>query len=306
VSSRELVILGTASQVPTRQRNHNGYVLRWDDEVILFDPGEGTQRQMTLAGVSPASITAICITHFHGDHCLGLPGVLARFALDQLERPVDLYFPASGLEYLDRLRKAAIFTDWPHLRTHPIDEERVRFDRAGAALVGARLRHRVEAIGWRVEEADGRRMLPERLTAAGVRGPDVGRLQRDGTIEIDGTRVSLEEMSEARRGQRFAFIMDTGRCQAAVELARGADLVVCEATFLESEAELAERYGHLTAGQAAGIAAEAGARQLVLSHFSQRYQDGDETFLAEAHRFFADVVIARDLLTVPVPRLPSP
>jgi ribonuclease Z len=303
VSSRELVILGTASQVPTRQRNHNGYILRWDDEVILFDPGEGTQRQMTLAGVSPASITAICITHFHGDHCLGLPGVLARFALDQLERPVDLYFPASGLEYLDRLRKAAIFTDWPYLRTHAVAGERVRFDRTGAALIGARLDHRVEAIGWRIEEPDGRRMLPERLTAAGIEGPEIGRLQRDGAIELDGRRVSVEEMSEPRRGQRFAFIMDTGLCDAAVELAGGADLVVCEATFRDADADLADRYRHLTAGQAAGIAARAGAGTLVLTHFSQRYQEVDDSFLAEAGRVFPDVVIARDLLTVPVPRV---
>lgn len=302
MSARELVILGTASQVPTRQRNHNGYILRWDDEVILFDPGEGTQRQLTLAGVSPASITAICVTHFHGDHCLGLPGILARFALDQLERPVDIYFPASGLEYLERLRKAAIFTDWPHLRTHPIDAERVRFERGGCALVGARLDHRVEAIGWRIEEPDGRRMLPERLTAAGIEGPDVGRLQRDGTIDVRGGPVSLEEMSEPRRGQRFAFIMDTGLCDAAVELARGADLVVCEATFLDVDADLARNYRHLTAREAAWIAAEAGAGKLVLTHFSQRYRDVDETFLAEASPVFADVVIARDLVTVAVPR----
>ena len=92
-SARELVVLGTAGQVPTTKRNHNGYLLRWDGEAMLFDPGEGTQRQLLHAGISSSVITAICITHFHGDHCLGLPGVLARFALDQRERPVDLYFP---------------------------------------------------------------------------------------------------------------------------------------------------------------------------------------------------------------------
>jgi ribonuclease Z len=303
VSSRELVILGTASQVPTRQRNHNGYILRWDDEVILFDPGEGTQRQMTFAGVSPASITAICVTHFHGDHCLGLPGVLARFALDQLERPVDLYFPASGLEYLDRLRRAAIFTDWPHLRTHPVEAERVRFERPGVALLGARLDHRVEAIGWRLEEPDGRRMLPERLSAAGIEGPDIGRLQREGAIDVGDRSVTLQDMSEPRRGQRFAFIMDTGPCDATVELAAGADLVVCEATFLDADEDLARRYRHLTARQAAWIAAEAGAVALVLTHFSQRYKEVDQTFLAEAQAVFANVIIGRDLQTVPVPRL---
>src|SRR5215213_2824702 len=102
-ASRELVVLGTAAQAPTRDRNHNGYVLRWDGRAILFDPGEGTQRQLLHAGVPSSSITDICITHFHGDHCLGLPGVLARFALDQRQHPVDVHYPASGAEFLDRL-----------------------------------------------------------------------------------------------------------------------------------------------------------------------------------------------------------
>src|SRR3954469_14189544 len=107
MSVRELIVLGTSSQVPTRQRNHNGYLLRWDDEGILFDPGEGTQRQFTLAGVSPGTVTRICITHFHGDHCLGLPGMLMRLALDGGRFPVDVHYPAGGDEHLQHLRRAA-------------------------------------------------------------------------------------------------------------------------------------------------------------------------------------------------------
>lgn len=301
MAAHELVILGTASQVPTRQRNHNGYVLRWDDEVFLFDPGEGTQRQLTLAGVSPASITAICITHFHGDHCLGLPGVLARFALDQLTRPVDVYFPASGAVYFDRLRQAAIFDEWPHLRPHPVTQDGIVAERGGLTLAAARLDHRVEALGWRIEEPDGRRMLPASLAAAGIAGPDIGRLQRDEALQIGDRLITLAEVSEQRRGQRFALIMDTGVCDAAVELARDADLVVCESTFLDAHEDLARSYRHLTARQAAWIASEAHARRLVLTHFSQRYGDVDGAFLAEASAIFPDVVIARDLLTVPVP-----
>lgn len=100
---RELVVLGTASQVPTRTRNHNGYFLRWEEEGFLFDPGEGTQRQMTFAGVSAPDITRIFVTHFHGDHCFGLPGVLARLALDGVDHPVTCHYPASGRETFARL-----------------------------------------------------------------------------------------------------------------------------------------------------------------------------------------------------------
>src|SRR5918997_517613 len=108
MSARELVVLGTASQVPTRYRNHNGYFLRWDGEGVLFDPGEGTQRQLLLAGIPSGSITRICITHLHGDHCLGLPGVIQRMVLDRVTHPIDVYFPASGRPYIDRLRSASV------------------------------------------------------------------------------------------------------------------------------------------------------------------------------------------------------
>src|SRR5213082_4268810 len=111
MSVRELVVLGTSSQVPTRYRNHNGYFLRWDDEGLLFDPGEGTQRQMIFAGVTVSQITRICITHFHGDHCLGLPGVLQRMSLDRVPHVVEAFFPAESAEVFGRLRRAALFRD---------------------------------------------------------------------------------------------------------------------------------------------------------------------------------------------------
>ena len=121
VSNRELVVLGTASQAPTRSRNHNGYFLRWDDEGLLFDPGEGTQRQMLFAGVTASQITRICITHLHGDHCLGLPGVLARMSLDRVPHPVEVCYPAGSREVFGRLRHASLFRDVLDLR-----ERRVR------------------------------------------------------------------------------------------------------------------------------------------------------------------------------------
>jgi ribonuclease Z len=108
---RELVVLGTASQVPTRTRNHNGYMLRWDGEGLLFDPGEGTQRQMIHAGVSASQITRICLTHIHGDHCFGLPGVLSRMVLDGVEHPVHLHYPASGEDVVRALLSVTSRTD---------------------------------------------------------------------------------------------------------------------------------------------------------------------------------------------------
>jgi ribonuclease Z len=300
MSDRELVILGTASQVPTRHRNHNGYLLRWDGEGLLFDPGEGVQRQFTLAGVSVPTTTRICITHFHGDHCLGLPGVILRLALDQGHAAVPIHYPATGQRYFDRLRLASAGQETLEVDARPVAEPGVVHAGDDYTLRCARLRHRVDSLGWRLEEPDGRHMLVDRLDALGIEGPAVGALQRDGRLDVGGRTVTLDEVSTRRRGQSFAFVMDTAICDAAFALAEGADLVVCESTFLSCDEHLAEQYGHLTARQAGRIAAEAGARRLVLSHFSARYPD-PRAFAEEAGEVFPDVVLARDLARVAVP-----
>jgi ribonuclease Z len=163
VSVRELVVLGTASQVPTRTRNHNGYLLRWDGEGILFDPGEGTQRQMTLAGVSVTDVTRICVTHFHGDHCLGLPGVVQRLSLDRVSHPVYVHYPESGQEFYDRLRHASSYHETAELIEQPLVGIATGAMGPFGNLSAYRLDHPVESYGYRIVEPDGRRMLPERL-----------------------------------------------------------------------------------------------------------------------------------------------
>jgi ribonuclease Z len=300
--SRELVVLGTASQAPTRLRNHNGYFLRWDDEGLLFDPGEGTQRQMLFAGVTAHQITRVCVTHFHGDHCLGLPGVLQRMALDQVTDTVEVNYPASGAEIFDRIRHASLFRDTLKLRERPVPEaDAVLADRPSFRLEARPLSHRVPAVGYRLTEPDGRRMLPAALAARGISGPDIGRLRRDGRLERDGAWTGLEEVSVPRPGQKFAFIMDTRLCDAAFELAADTDLLVCESTFADADAALADDYGHLTAGQAGQVAAAAGARRLVLTHFSQRYADTKQLLRDAAAAYDGEIIAAEDLDRVPVP-----
>ncbi len=297
--ARELVVLGTSSAVPTRARNHNGYLLRWDGHGLLLDPGEGTQRQMTLAGVAASDVTAIAVTHAHGDHCLGLPGVLQRMALDGATAPVPLVFPEAAAGYVAHLLAVAAHAA-ELVVPHPVASDGAVLAFGGGVLEAAALDHRVPAVGYRLVEPDGRRMLPERLAARGVRGPDVGRLQREGALETSAGVVLLAEVSAPRPGQRFAFVMDTRVCDGAHHLAQGADLLVTESTFAAADADLADAYRHLTARQAGEIAAAAGARRLVLTHFSQRYPDA-EVLGAEARVVHRDVVVAHDLLRVPVP-----
>jgi ribonuclease Z len=291
---REFVVLGTASQVPTRTRNHNGYVLRWDGEGLLFDPGEGTQRQMIHAGVPATQITRICLTHVHGDHCFGLPGVLSRMALDRVAHPVHLHYPASGEDVVRAL--VSVSTPGIDLRLYP-------HGGAGAIAPGLEvqpLKHRIETYGYRLQESAGRTLLPDRLAAAGIAGPDVGRLQRDGAVG----GVRLDEVSVPRPGQGFAFVMDTAPCPGAEALADGVDLLVAESTFSNDDGGLASEYRHLTAGQAGKLAARAAVGTLVLTHFSARYGD-DVSQLEEQARASAgsaSVMAARDLDRIAFPK----
>ena len=310
MSTRDLIVLGTSSAVPTKGRNHNGYLLRWDGHGILFDPGEGTQRQLLHAGLSAHDITWICVTHFHGDHCLGVPGVIQRIARDGVEHPVRAVYPASGADYWRRLRYATIFTDTDVIAEQPIgggEGEEVRIDAAGApfTLIARRLSHRVESYGYRLAEPDGVTMVPKLLAAYGIGGPLAGELRRTGRVVApDGRTVDLADCSVPRPGQKAAFIMDTRLCDAVAELADGVDLLIIESTFLNEHAGLAADYGHLTAAQAGVIAADCGVRRLVLTHFSERYRPGDRPRFAEeaAAAYQGDIVIAEDLGRVPVPR----
>lgn len=294
------MVLGTASQVPTRHRNHNGYLLRWDGRGILFDPGEGTQRQMLRAGVAAHDIDRICVTHFHGDHSLGLAGVIQRINLDRVPHPVTAHYPASGRHFFDRLRYATAYRETVELTQVPVEGEgAVLAETEAYTLEARRLSHPVESYGYRLTEPDRRRMLPALLAEHGITGPDVGRLRREGVLR----GVALADVSEVRRGQRFAFVMDTRLCASVPALAEGCDMLVIESTFLDEDVRLAEDHGHLTAGQAAGAARDAGVRHLVLTHFSQRYADpADFARQARGAGFAGELTIAADLTRVPLPK----
>jgi ribonuclease Z len=300
LSARELVVLGTASQVPTRHRNHNGYLLRWDGEGFLFDPGEGTQRQMLRAGVAAHDLNRICVTHFHGDHSLGLAGVIQRINLDRVPHEITAHYPRSGQKFFDRLRYATAYRETVPISQVPVaGEGGVLATTAGYRLEARKLSHPVESYGYLLVEPDGRRMLPELLAEHGIEGPDVGHLQREGSLGS----VTLDDVSELRRGQRFAFVMDTRLCDGVHELAAGCDMLVIESTFLDEDQQLAVDHGHLTAGQAGAVAREAGVRHLVLTHFSQRYSDPAEfERQARAAGYEGELTVAYDLLRVPVPK----
>jgi ribonuclease Z len=251
VTPPEVVVLGTSSQVPTRFRNHNGYLVRWRGEGFLFDPGENTNRQMVRADVDPRWITKVCVTHFHGDHSLGLAGLFHRLGREGVEHGIDVYFPAYGQVFVDRALAACADVRPVDLRLHPYRDEGVLLEDDAFRITARKLSHSIETFGYRVEE-----------------------LGDDGRV--------------------LAFVMDTRKCRGAHELARDADLLIVEATYVSSEQSEAWDRGHMTAAHAAELAERAGVRRLLLTHFSQRYPN-TRGHLAEAKAIHPDVKTASDL-----------
>ncbi|KAA3636332.1 MAG: ribonuclease Z [Bacteroidetes bacterium] len=300
MSERKFFALGTGSQAPTRTRNQNGYFLRWDEQGILFDPGEGTQRQMIYSGVSANSITKIFISHFHGDHCLGLAGVLQRLSLDNVPHPVEVYFPAYGIDYFRHLSQASVYYGRAEIIAKPFDSPGVLFENDRFIISTLPLDHTVECWGFRLQEKDGVSFQTEKLEALGIKGPMVGQLKRAGQITLEDRTISLEEVTVQKKGQIFSFVLDTRPCSNAIELASNADMLLCEATFLNEHEKEAREYGHMTAAQAATIADEAKARLLLLTHFSQRYTNMDG-YHSETKPIFENVVCLNDGDIVEVP-----
>lgn len=302
MSVRDLIILGCSSQQPTRYRNHGGYLLRWNEEGLLFDPGEGSQRQFIFANIAPTAVTRMFISHFHGDHCLGVGSMLMRLNLDKVTHPIHCYYPASGKKYFDRLRYGTIYHENITVIEHPVTEEGIVHDDGNFSIEARFLDHGgIDNIGWRIVEPDRRKFYKDKLKEFGIEGPAVRYLLENESIEIDGRVVSLNEVSWIRQGDVMAVVVDTRPCDNAVLLAKNARLLLCESTYLEENKDLAHNHYHLTAKQAATIAKEADVKQLILTHFSARYLSL-QGFEKESQAVFPNTYIAEDLKVFPLPR----
>ena len=301
MSVRDLTILGSSSQQPTRKRNHGAYLFRWNEEGLLFDPGEGTQRQFIFANIAPTCVTRIFVSHFHGDHCLGLGSMLMRLNLDKITHPVHCYYPASGKKYFDRLRYGTIYHEIIQVVEHPISKPGLVEDDGKFRIEALFLEHGVDNIGWRVTEPDRRKFDQKKLKEAGIFGPMVREVEERGAITIGERRIELDEVSWIRPGDTISIVSDTKPCTNAIEIAQGAKILLCESTYLEEHRDLAEKHYHLTARQAASIAKEAGVEKLILTHFSARYHNSRD-FENEARTIFTNTEAAEDLKVFPFPR----
>jgi ribonuclease Z len=300
-----LTFLGTSAAQPTIQRNLSGLAVRHAGELLLFDCGEGTQRQMIRFGTG-FDVAAIFFTHFHADHYLGAIGFLRTLSMLHREEPLHLYGPRPARRLLDVM----LFTGTDPLsfpvEIHEIGPGEV-VRRPSAEVRAFATAHRTPSLGYAlVEDPRPGRFHPDRALAAGVPpGPLFGALQHGRAVEVNGRTVRPEEVVEPpRRGRAVVVTGDTRPVEATVAAARGADVLVHDATFGDDEQPRAAETLHSTAREAARVAREAEVGQLVLTHLSTRYDTDPSPLVAQARQEFGDVIVANDGLVIEVPLPP--
>ena len=295
-----VTFLGTGAGYPTPARGATALAVERGRQLVLLDCGEGTLRAMQAAGVGYGRLRAVFLSHFHADHCLGLPGLLQTFQLMGRERRLDVYGPPGVRDFLHRAVNLAPFSPGFCTVAHELEPGEV-VELSGLTVTCAWMDHTAPVLGYRLQEPDrpGRLDAP-RASALGVpEGPAMGQLQRGEAVTTPAGRpvTPAEVVGPPRRGRGLVFSSDTRPCPALTDLARGADLLVHDATFTEAHRARARETGHSTARQAGQTAAQAGVGALWLWHFSQRYRD-EEAHLAEAREVFAATEAGADGLKV--------
>ena len=298
-----VTFLGTGAATPTVDRNVASLSVRREGEVILFDCGEGTQRQMMRYGVG-FSFTEVFFTHYHADHMLGITGLLRTMGLQDRTAPVRLYGPKGASRILNLAVNLGI-----ERNKFPVEIFELRpgdrISRGDYDIVVFETEHRADTVGYALaEHVRLGRFNPERALELGIpEGPLWGKLHKGEAVTLDDGRTvePSDLVGQPRPGRTLVYTGDTRPSLRVMEAARGADLLVHEATFGGDEAERAKETGHSTASEAARVAADAGVRRLVLTHISPRYSRDAPELLAEAQAVFPETIIARDGLTVEVP-----
>ncbi|PIN78612.1 ribonuclease Z [Candidatus Woesearchaeota archaeon CG10_big_fil_rev_8_21_14_0_10_34_8] len=292
----EITFLGTSAMVPTSERNHSALFIKYKNQGLLIDCGEGTQRQFKQFKIPLTKITKIFITHWHGDHTLGLPGLLQTLSASEYsnkENLLEIYGPKGTKKYFDLMIGAFPFDCKLDIKVKEINKGKI-IENKDIIIEAFPLEHSVQTIGYKIIEKDRIRIDTKAVKKLGIpEGPLLGKLQENKSITYKGKKISPKNTTYVVKGKKIGIISDTVQCKNCLEIAKDTDLLICEATFMENEKDKAASYKHLTIKQAALIAHTSETKKLVLTHFSQRYKDKSE-LENEAKDVYDDVVLAFD------------
>jgi len=293
----QLTFLGTSSMVPTKDRNQIAVFLSHGSDGILFDCGEGTQRQFKIAGISLTSITKILLSHWHGDHVLGMPGLMQTLSSMDYKNKLEIYGPAGTKKRMERMFEAFVFDKRLNFAVKEV-KQGIFFENDEFQLEAYPLEHGIDTLGYRFVEKDKRKVDIKKVKKFGIPfGPLIGKLQQGTAIEHKGKEIRSDDVTYTESGKKIAYITDTVLCDNCYRIAEDADLLICEATYSSKLVEKSEEYGHMTAKQAAQVANKANSKQLVLIHFSARYKNTQE-LEEDARDIFDNVICAKDFMKI--------
>ncbi len=298
----ELVFLGTSSAIPTNHRNHTAIALKGFGEIILLDCGEGTQRQMTRARLSPMKINKIFITHFHGDHILGIPGIIQSMAFRGRNDPLDIFGPPGLSNLIENIKNLGYFTLSFEVKVHEVLDG-IILDEEDYQVSCCRTEHSVPNLAYKFIEKRAPKFIKEHAIECGVKpGPDFGKLQRGIAVKVGDTLIKPEQvLGQERKGRKIVYSGDTSPCDQMINFSLNVDVLIHESTFNNTHKDNALDTGHSTAAMAAEIAKKAYVKQLVLTHISTRYKD-TKTLEKEALDVFENSIVADDMMIFEVKR----
>ncbi len=294
----EITFLGTSCMVPTKERNVSGIFLSYKAEGMLLDCGEGTQRQMNICGIKRTRVNRILVSHWHGDHVAGIVGLLQTLGNEEEQPSLEVYGPVGTKNFMYHLVRMCHFDMQVKLKVIELDPKGVEqfFETEDFYLECAELNHNTVCIGFSFIEKDKLKINMDYLKKIGVpSGPHIKKLQEGKSFTYKGIKVDVEKATTLVLGRKITYIADTAPCTNAVDLADGADILISEAVYTSDLANKGEQYKHMTAKDAALMANQAGAKKLVLTHFSQRYKN-TIALQEDAQMYFDNVVCAEDFM----------
>jgi len=291
----KIIFLGTSDAIPTVKRNHTSILFNYKNENILVDCGEGTQRQFKKAGLNPCKLTKILITHWHGDHILGLPGLLQTLAFNGYNRSLFIYGPKGTKKLMRNLLKTFIFVGKLNLKVEEIREGRF-FENEDFYLEAKKMEHGALCLAYSFVKKGKIKIDKEKLKKVKLpEGPWLNKLKQGKDIVYKEKKYKVKDLTYKEKDKKISFVLDTSINSRIVNFVKGSDLLICEATFSHDLKDKAKKYGHLTASQAAEIAKKSKTKKLFLTHLSQRYEKNPKKLLNEAKKIFKNCFLAKDL-----------
>jgi ribonuclease Z len=293
----EIVFLGTSSMVPTKERNQSALFISFNAQGILVDCGEGTQRQFKLANIPITKITKILITHWHGDHTLGLPGLIQSLAASEYNKKLEVYGPEGTKKHMAAMWEAFVTDRKIEYDVIEIKEGKF-FENNEFALEAYTMNHGIATLGYNFIEKDRRRINVGKIKKLGIpEGPLLGKLQDEKDIFFEGKSIKSDEVTKIVNGKKISIISDTLLCDNCYKMAKDADLLICESTYSSNLEGKGEDYKHMTSKQAALVASKTNAKKLILTHFSARYKSTLE-LNEDARTYFDNTECAFDLMKI--------